>query len=129
MAMYKTLNKQFDGDVGELRKILIKKIIDEGKVTLSYDLLSFFHSDSNHIAREFELQFLEVIYRVKSALPTSTTEEIFGDFMEEVVARESAWADGWAKYYEKAEARKKYKDASNAFTAYRRKVGNYHHEL
>ena len=49
--------------------------------------------------------------------------------MEEVVVRESVWADGWAKYYEKAEARKKYKDASNAFTAYRRKVGNYHHEL
>ena len=95
MAMYKTLKKQFDGDVGELRKLLIKKIIDEGKVTLSYDLLSFFHSDSNHIARKFELQFLEVIYRVKSALPTSTTEEIFGDFMEEVVARESVWADGW----------------------------------
>ena len=85
----------------------------------------------NDIFRRYisKLDNNEFIYRVKSALPTSTTEEIFGDFMEEVVARESVWADGWAKYYEKAEARKKYKDASNAFTAYRRKVGNYHHEL
>jgi len=68
------------------------------------------------IGREFELQFTQFIYRVKSALPSSKTEEIVGDFLEVVIKKESHWADGWAKWYEKDKARDKYLKADKEFS-------------
>jgi|ETNmetMinimDraft_30_1059905.scaffolds.fasta_scaffold183043_1 hypothetical protein len=118
LGLYETLCGTFNDDVRELRKILIKKILDEGNTIESYDLISAFMIDKNGgmIGREFELQFTQFIYRVKSALPSSKTEEIVGDFLEVVIKKESHWADGWAKWYEKDKARDKYLKADKEFS-------------
>lgn len=117
MGLYTTLIKKFD-DAKELRKILVKKILDERNTIESYDVLSLWMVDTNGgaVGRNFEQQFVEFIYRVKSTLPSSTTEEIFGDLMQEVVERESVWADGWAKHYEKTQAKEAYDRAEQNFS-------------
>ena len=118
LGLYETLCETFTDDVRELRKILVKKILDEGNTIESYDLVSAFMIDKNGgmIGRAFELQFAQFIYRVKSALPSSKTEEIVGDLMQEVVSRESIWAEGWQKYFEKDKARDKYLEADKEFS-------------
>ncbi len=117
MGLYTTLIKKFD-DAKELRKILVKKILDEKKTIESYDVLSLWMVDTNggSVGQDFEQQFVELIYRVKSALPSSTTEEIFGDLMQEVIERESVWADGWSKHYEKTRAGEAYDRAKQSFS-------------
>ncbi|MAH43989.1 hypothetical protein CL614_09800 [archaeon] len=121
MGLYKMLAQDFSGDVSRLRKDLVKTILDENAMIESYDMLSLFHADVG-IGQNFERQFAQVIFRVKSALPTSTTDEIFGDLMQEVVERESVWADGWQKYYEKVEAKQKYEETSEDFQNYLSKL-------
>jgi regulator of RNase E activity RraB len=80
----------------------------------SYEMLLLFHAGVG-VGQISEREFAQVIFRVKSALPTSTTEEIFGDLLQEVVSRESVWADGWQKYYENSEAKRKYEETSEDF--------------
>jgi len=123
MSVYSLLNVNFTEDVSELRKVLVKKILDEKDVPESYELLSFFSAGSTHISKHFEGVFIQAIYRIKSALPTSTTQEILGDLMSEIVERESQWADGWEKYFVKQKAKLKYEKASKAFSGYLTQTG------
>ena len=67
MSVYRLLNVDFTEDVGELRKVLVKKILDEKGVPESYDLLSFFSSGSTHISRHFEEKYIQVISRMPSS--------------------------------------------------------------
>jgi len=115
MGLYATLTKKYGSDVSDLRNILVKKILDEGNIAESYELLSFF-ATGTVISREIELEYADVIFRVKSALPSSTTEEIFGSLMAEICERESIWADGWAKYFEKTKAKEAYDRAEQSFS-------------
>tara|TARA_R100000808_G_C2149115_1_gene157449 strand:- start:3032 stop:3418 length:387 start_codon:yes stop_codon:yes gene_type:complete len=115
MGLYATLTKKYGSDVSDLRKVLVEKILDEGKTIESYDVLSLWMVDTN-IGQDFENEIVDVIYRIKSALPSSSTEEIFGDLVQEVVKRESVWADGWAKYYEKSKAKDAYDRAEQNFS-------------
>lgn len=115
MGLYATLTKKHGSDVSDLRKVLVKKILDEGKTIESYEVLSLWMVDTN-IGQVFENEIVDLIYRIKSALPTSTTEEIYGDLVQEVVARESVWADGWTKYFEKSKAKDAYDRAEQNFS-------------
>ena len=121
MGLYAKLTKKYGSDVSDLRKILVKKILDESKVIESYDVLSLWMVDTN-IGQVFENEIVDAVYRIKSALPTSTTEEIYGDLMQEVVARESVWADGWAKHFEKSKAKDAYERAEQSFSDHMLKV-------
>ena len=121
MGLYAKLTKKYGSDVSDLRKILVKKILDESKVIESYDVLSLWMVDTN-IGQVFEDEIVDAVYRIKSALPTSTTEEIYGDLMQEVVARESVWADGWAKHFEKSKAKDAYERAEQSFSDHMLKV-------
>tara|TARA_R100000008_G_C3576637_1_gene165689 strand:+ start:1109 stop:1495 length:387 start_codon:yes stop_codon:yes gene_type:complete len=121
MGLYAKLTKKYGSDVSDLRKILVKKILDESKVIESYDVLSLWMVDTN-IGQIFEDEIVDAVYRIKSALPTSTTEEIYGDLMQEVVARESVWADGWAKHFEKSKAKDAYERAEQSFSDHMLKV-------
>lgn len=114
MGLYRMLAEDFSGDVSRLRKDLVKTILDENIMIESYEMLSLFHAGVG-VGQISEREFAQVIFRVKSALPTSTTEEIFGDLLQEVVSRESVWADGWQKYYENSEAKRKYEETSEDF--------------
>jgi len=100
MSLYMKLNEDFSGDVSWLRKELVKKVLDDNICTESYDLFGYYISGSGIISKEFEDEYTQIVYRIKSALPTSTTSEISGDIMAEIIERESVWADGWAKYHE-----------------------------
>ena len=115
MNMYATLTKKYGSDVDELRKILVKRILDEGETIESYDILSLWAGGLN-AGDSYQDQFVSLIYRVKSALPTSTTEEIFGDLMSEVISRESVWAEGWSRYFEKTNAKNEYERAKKNFS-------------
>ena len=121
MGLYAKLTKKYGSDVSDLRKILVKKILDESKVIESYDVLSLWMVDTN-IGQIFEDEIVDAVYRIKSALPTSTTEEIYGDLMQEVVARESVWADGWTKHFEKTQAKDAYERAEQSFSDHMLKV-------
>ena len=121
MGLYAKLTKKYGSDVSDLRKILVKKILDESKVIESYDVLSLWMVDTN-IGQVFEDEIVDAVYRIKSALPTSTTEEIYGDLMQEVVARESVWADGWAKDFEKSKAKDAYERSEQSFSDHMLKV-------
>ena len=121
MGLYAKLTKRYGSDVGDLRKVLVKKILDEGKTISSYDVLSLWMANTD-IGRGFEDEIVDTVYRIKSALPTSTTEEIYGDLMQEVVARESVWADGWAKHFEKSKAKDAYERAEQSFSDHMLKV-------
>ena len=114
MGLYRMLAENFSEDVSRLRKDLVKTILDENIMIESYEVLSLFHAGVG-IGQTSEREFAQVIFRVKSALPTSTTEEIFGDLLQEVVERESVWADSWQKYYENSEAKRKYEETSEDF--------------
>ena len=48
--------------------------------------------------------------------------EFFGDLMQEVIERESVWAEGWQKYYENSEAKRKYEETSEDFSDYMSKL-------
>ena len=115
MGLYATLTKKYGSDVSDLRKVLVKKILDEGKTIESYEVLSLWMVDTN-IGQGFENEIVDVIYRIKSALPSSTTDDIYGDLVQEVCARESVWADGWAKHYEKTKAKEAYDRAEQSFS-------------
>ena len=115
MNMYATLTKKYGSDVDELRKILVKRILDEGETIESYDILSLWAGGLN-AGDSYQDQFVSLIYRVKSALPTSTTEEIFGYLMSEVISRESVWAEGWSRYFEKTNAKNEYERAKKNFS-------------
>jgi hypothetical protein len=101
MGVYQSLTKDFSSDVSWLRKELIKKVLDSCDYLESYETFNFFTTtvSGEMISQEFVSEYLELIFRIKSALPTSTTEEIKGDILAEIVQRESVWADGWAKYF------------------------------
>ena len=109
MSIYKKLDQDFSGDVSWLRKKLVKKMLDENSIVDSYELFSSFLHQGGYIS-ELEEEFIAAIYKVKSILPTSTTSEISGDLMSEVIERESNWADGWQKYYEHKDTHKKQRD-------------------
>tara|TARA_Y100000310_G_scaffold104507_2_gene102837 strand:- start:340 stop:798 length:459 start_codon:yes stop_codon:yes gene_type:complete len=100
MGVYKSLTKDFSSDVAWLRKELIKKVLDTCDYLESYETFNFFTADvpGEMISEETVNEYLELVYRIKSALPTSTTEDIKGDILSEIILRESEWADGWAKY-------------------------------
>ena len=100
MGVYQSLTKDFSDDVKWLRKELIKKVLDSCDYLESYETFNFFTASisGEMISQEFVKEYLELIFRIKSALPTSTTEEIKGDILAEIIQRESDWADGWAKY-------------------------------
>ena len=100
MGVYRSLVKDFSSDVAWLRKELIKRILDTCDYLESYETFNFFTADipGEMISQETVDEYLELVYRIKSALPTSTTEDIKGDILAEIVLRESEWADGWAKY-------------------------------
>ena len=121
MGLYAKLTKRYGSDVGDLRKVLVKKILDEGKTIESYDVLSLWMANTD-IGRDFEDEIVDAVYRIKSALPTSTTEEIYGDLIQEVVARESVWADGWTKHFEKTQAKDAYERAEQSFSDHMLKV-------
>ena len=101
MGVYRSLVKDFSSDVAWLRKELIKKVLDTCDYLESYETFNFFTADipGEMISQETVDEYLELIYRIKSALPTSTTEDIKGDILAEIILRESEWADGWAKYF------------------------------
>lgn len=121
MGMFSMLAEDFSGDVSRLRKDLVKTILDENVMIESYDVFSLFRAGVG-IGQHFEQQFAQVIFRIKSALPTSTVDEIFGDLMQEVIERESVWAEGWQKYYENSEAKRKYEETSEDFSDYMSKL-------
>lgn len=124
MSLYKKLNQDFSGDVNWLRKELVKKILDEGIMVESYELFSqFIHSASRLSVLDEE--FVEAIYRIKSVLPTSKTSEISGDIVEEIVKRESSWADGWQKWYEYKESSEIATEAKERFDNYLEQYGKY----
>ena len=118
MSLYTKLNEDFSADVSWLRKELVKKVLDENIVTESYDLFGYYISGSGIISKEFENEYTQIVYRIKSALPTSTTSEISGDIMAEIIDRESTWADGWAKYHE-------YHTAADNYTEKQAEFDNY----
>ena len=64
MSVYSLLNVDFTEDVSELRKVLVKKILDEKDVPESYELLSFFSAGSTYISRHFEGKYIQIIYRI-----------------------------------------------------------------
>ena len=124
MSLYKKLNQDFSGDVNWLRKELVKKILDEGIMVESYELFSqFIHSASRLSVLDEE--FVEAIYRIKSVLHTSKTSEISGDIVEEIVKRESSWADGWQKWYEYKESSEIATEAKERFDNYLEQYGKY----
>ena len=118
MSLYTKLDEDFSADVSWLRKELVKKVLDENIVTESYDLFGYYISGSGIISKEFENEYTQIVYRIKSALPTSTTSEISGDIMAEIIDRESTWADGWAKYHE-------YQVAADNYTEKQAEFDNY----
>ena len=69
MGLYAKLTKKYGSDVSDLRKILVKKILDESKVIESYDVLSLWMVDTN-IGQIFEDEIVDAVYRIKSALPS-----------------------------------------------------------
>jgi hypothetical protein len=124
VSLYKKLNQDFSGDVNWLRKELVKKILDEGIMVESYELFSqFIHSASRLSVLDEE--FVETIYRIKSVLPTSKTSEISGDIVEEIVKRESSWADGWQKWHEYKKSSEIATEAKERFDNYQKQYGQY----
>lgn len=124
MSLYKKLDQDFSGDVSWLRKKLVKKILDESSIADSYELFSHFMYHGGHVS-EFIEEFVEAIYRVKSVLPTSTTSEISGDLISEIVSRETTWADGWQKYYEYKDSEKTAIEAKERFDNYLEEYGDF----
>jgi len=118
MSLYEMINEDFSDDVDWLLEKLVKKILDEGVVPESYDLISQFISGGRFVGRDFENAFTQVAYRIKSALPMATTRKILGNLMREIVERESVWAEGWARYYENVNAKKKYEETTQSFEEY-----------
>ncbi|SVA93618.1 uncharacterized protein METZ01_LOCUS146472 [marine metagenome] len=126
MSLFAKLNEDFSDDVKWLRKELVKKVLDENICTESYDLFGFFINGSGVISREFENEYTQIVYRIKSALPVSTTNEISGDIMAEIIDRESVWADGWAKYHEYHTAADNYNEKKADFDDYVKDIQTKH---
>ncbi len=126
MSLFTKLNEDFSGDVRWLRKELVKKVLDENICTESYDLFGSFINGSGIISREFENEYTQIVYRIKSALPVSTTNEISGDIMAEIIDRESVWADGWTKYHEYHTAADNYNEKKAEFDDYVKDIQTKH---
>ena len=124
MSIYKKLDQDFSGDVSWLRKKLVQKMLDENSIVDSYELFSSFLHQGGYIS-ELEEEFIAAIYKVKSILPTSTTSEISGDLMSEVIKKESNWADGWQKYYEHKDTEKLAVEAKERFDNYLEQYGDF----